>query len=661
MKNSMSVVDVYACIKEISNVLKDARISNIYNIGKEIFVFKLKSKIRDYMLLVEPGRRIHLTQYRLELPRTPSPICMGLRKYLRGGIMVSITQLGFDRIVSLEIKRGVIYKVIAEIMPRGVLCLLGDQSKIIYTSEVKKFKDRIVKTGATYIPPPGSSLKLTELTVEEFLERIRGSPDVVRGIVRGLGLPGEFAEETCFRAGIEKTVKPPDLNLNDASKILTTMIMLLEESSKGKGYIVFRDGEAITVTPFKPTLLVESGADIVEYDSFNSALDDYFTRHPTKISGIPAEALSKEIKRLETTILKQEKLIEEYDQRAERYFKIANMLMQDLEKIKRFLMCVRKERSVLDDWVKAAQNCSTMLGVPLVKCLKEKGTVIIMVNGEEVEIDIRRKAYENISHYYELAKKNREKKKRASEVLIDLKRKMETLIREREEKKRISLIKVRKKRWYEKYHWMITSDGFLVIGGRDASQNESIVRKYLEKNDVFMHADVQGASAVVVKTGGREISEAALREAAVIAVCYSRLWSRGDSIGRVFWVRGEQVSTKPPIGQYLPKGSFIISGKREFIENVPVKLALGVKIAGNYAEIIVGPVELVKSKTKYYVVLEPGKGEPRDIAKRIKRILLKLADEEDRLYIKAVSVDELLSKIPGPSRIVEFPNECSKE
>jgi predicted ribosome quality control (RQC) complex YloA/Tae2 family protein len=38
-----------------------------------------------------------------------------------------------------------------------------------------------------------------------------------------------------------------------------------------------------------------------------------------------------------------------------------------------------------------------------------------------------------------------------------------------------------------------------VIGGRDAQQNELIVKRYMKQSDVYVHADLHGASSVVIK------------------------------------------------------------------------------------------------------------------------------------------------------------------
>jgi predicted ribosome quality control (RQC) complex YloA/Tae2 family protein len=40
---------------------------------------------------------------------------------------------------------------------------------------------------------------------------------------------------------------------------------------------------------------------------------------------------------------------------------------------------------------------------------------------------------------------------------------------------------LRKAAWYERFHWFISSENYLVISGHDAQQNELIVKRYFRK------------------------------------------------------------------------------------------------------------------------------------------------------------------------------------
>ena len=45
----------------------------------------------------------------------------------------------------------------------------------------------------------------------------------------------------------------------------------------------------------------------------------------------------------------------------------------------------------------------------------------------------------------------------------------------------------------------MSSDNLLIIAGRDAQQNEMIVKRYMDRGDIYVHAEIHGASSVVIK------------------------------------------------------------------------------------------------------------------------------------------------------------------
>ena len=83
----------------------------------------------------------------------------------------------------------------------------------------------------------------------------------------------------------------------------------------------------------------------------------------------------------------------------------------------------------------------------------------------------------------------------------------------------------RKVFWFEKFIWFITSENYLVIGGRNAQQNEALVKKYMDKTDLFMHSELHGAAVVVVKNpSGKQVPSLTLMEAATFEMCHSPAW-----------------------------------------------------------------------------------------------------------------------------------------
>jgi predicted ribosome quality control (RQC) complex YloA/Tae2 family protein len=129
--------------------------------------------------------------------------------------------------------------------------------------------------------------------------------------------------------------------------------------------------------------------------------------------------------------------------------------------------------------------------------------------------------------------------------------------------------------WFEKFNWFVSSENFLVIGGKDAQQNELVVSKYLQKTDVYLHADAHGASSVVIKNlSGGEIPPITLAQAGSFCVSHSAAWKNKVMQG-AYWVYANQVSKTAPTGEYLSTGSFMIRGKKNFLHQEPLVMCFG--------------------------------------------------------------------------------------
>src|SRR3989344_3472020 len=232
-------------------------------------------------------------------------------------------------------------------------------------------------------------------------------------------------------------------------------------------------------------------------------------------------------------------------------------------------------------------------------------------------LDLKKSIEENASHYYEKAKKIKKKIAGAEEALQKSLKKLRELEAKREKheekEEKLSKAKEREKELYEKFRWFISSDGFLVVGGRDATSNEIIIKKHAEKNDLVLHTDMAGSPFFVIKSGNKEIPKTTLMEAADATCTFSRAWKLGLQTSDVFYVNPEQVSKKTKAGEYMGKGAFMIYGKANYIEN---KANLAIGLAKDNA-VMSGPLEAVKKHCEKYVVLKQGDEKVSSIAKKI--------------------------------------------
>ena len=146
-------------------------------------------------------------------------------------------------------------------------------------------------------------------------------------------------------------------------------------------------------------------------------------------------------------------------------------------------------------------------------------------------------------------------------LIIKTEKELEKTIEKGENAKQvISYSEVRKKNWFERYRWFFTSDGFLVVGGRDSSSNSAVIRKHLEKDDKVFHGEIYGSPFFLLKDDGSSIASS-LNEVAHATVCFSRAWKESMYGTNAYWVNPDQVKKGAPSGQSMAKGSFMIEGQ----------------------------------------------------------------------------------------------------
>ncbi len=186
----------------------------------------------------------------------------------------------------------------------------------------------------------------------------------------------------------------------------------------------------------------------------------------------------------------------------------------------------------------------------------------------EIEIDYTKSSQKNAEQYFDEAKELEAKSKGAEKTIARLNEEIEELEKAKIIEKK--LVQNRKTEWYEKFYWFFTSNGMLAIGGRSAQQNEEIVSKYFEPKDMFFHADVFGASAVILKKGIEALGTVKA-EVAQFAACYSKAWESGQASVDVFAAKQEQVSKSSSKGA-LGTGGFLIRGDRLWFRHMNLEL-----------------------------------------------------------------------------------------
>ncbi|MFW6386269.1 MAG: ribosome rescue protein RqcH [Candidatus Hadarchaeota archaeon] len=646
-RNELSGLDIKVCVEELKEVV-GSWTGKVYQIGN-LFLFKLNTPGKDRgNLLIEPGLRIHLTERDYETPMNPPSFAMLLRKHLRGKKLMDIEQPGMERIVELEFARGDNKRIlVAELFGGGNLILCYGNKEIIKPLKSRSWEHREIKQGENYKKPPRRGKDITSISLEELSKILDKEPDLVRALARNLNIGGNMAEEICSRARLSKDKGTDELKNEEVSKIYESIQGLLEEEPNPR--ILYKNGSPVDFLPFP--FDTKKKLEFRSYEKFNEVLDDYFAVAAEEEDEKEKKSqVEQEIEKAEKRLKNQKAQVDSLKSESQQCKSIADEISKHHDDID-FILNEINSSLEKDGWKRVRKELNkdsdskAKWTKPVEEVSPDRGKVIINLPEGEAELDVRKSAFKNANNYYKEYKKAKSKIEGAKEAVEETKEKLETL-REKGTKKTGKEVSGRKKskKWYDKYRWFISSDGFLVIGGRDKQSNREVVKTHMDERDKYVHADMQGAPHVVIKGEGEEVPQSTIREAAEFAVMHSRAWREGLGNMDVYIANPDQVSENAPSGEYLPKGGFMVKGKRDYL-TVPVSGAVGLIDRRKEKVPICGPKPAITEHSETVIEIEPGKTKKSDLAKKIKKKIEKKQNLE-------LQIDDLMRILPpGSGRI----------
>ncbi|MGD0406496.1 MAG: ribosome rescue protein RqcH [Candidatus Bathyarchaeia archaeon] len=672
-KKEFTSFDIAAAIPELKATIADSRVNNIYQLNEKTLIFKLhkidKPPIR---LVTEAGRRLHSTVYAQESPNVPPAFCMALRKYLRGAWVSGIEQYEFERIVTLSFntKAGLL-RLVVELFGEGNIILTNEKNMILQALFFKRMRDRnILRNEVLAFPPPSGKnpFKVSLSELEEALKNA-GEVEVVRVTARFLGIGGVYAEEVLLRANVDKA-KPcknlTDMEIKGIFDALQSLLSKLSEGNLEPSIILDQDGSFLDVVPLK--LKRYEGFKTQVYSSFNQSLDEFYLRvtvAESALASVEVDKLKQEAERLKRVVAEQEKSIHDDEAKAERDKLIGDTIYAHFNELQTFQDKLLNANMAGKDWnmlINEALEAKKTGKIPEVYIESFDGRNLalnLFIEDLQFSITLRHSLFDNASEYYERGKKAKQKSAGALAALEDSKKRLAKIDRELREAEELKSLKPAEiiealskrkleresKAWYEKFRWFTSSDGFLVVAGKDTVSNEVLIKKYTKQEDVVFHAEISGAPFVVVKSEGKTISEQTLREAGEFAASFSRAWRENAGSVDVYWVKLDQLSKSGPSGESVPHGAFAVVGKRNWMRSVPLKLAVGT-IVDEAASFVGGPVDAVKAKTKTYVILVPGDLAGKELLKQILRALMLKLPKEQREKAGKTSIEQIREFVP---------------
>lgn len=634
-KDALTSIDLAVVLRELGK-LSGCSVRNVYVPLRDLLVLELRCGDDVLYLVAEAGRRIHASRH---IFTTESlGVARQFREFLDGARLVGVGQLGLERVAVLEFESGGRrLKLYVELLPRGIIALVDGDGRVLAVNRGLKVRDREVRPGTRYVPPPAPT-DILRASPEDVAAAARGfSGNLAQFLVRVFGIPPEVVNEVLDPR--VRTAKVAELGTDAVLKYVEEVREFIRKVLESpRPCLIISSGRPVGFLPFTPSRVAE-GLEVVEYRSMNQLVEEYFR-----------ELSSHEQKQAELARIKEEearvsKTLEEAESELRRLEEYVAAVSRELELFERNYHVVEEvwgccRRAIKDCGWGCLERCGPVEGDP------SEGSVVIRLPDGELKLLVYKDLVEQYSELRGRYVHLTEKYGRARAVVEELKRRLDELARRRV---LLEALRVRPRRvsWFSRFLWVETSGGFLAIGGRDASQNEVIVRRYLGPRDIFMHADIHGAAVFVILTQGREVGERDLHEVATLAASYSKAWKAGLSSVDVFWVYGEQVKLAAPPGQYLPRGSFMVYGQRNYIKSVRLRLGIGVAYYGDSYDIVIGPPELVASRAAAWVEVVPGGLSVDEVSKEIRRYLVERCPD-----VRGLTVNDIAKLIPGRASIV---------
>lgn len=627
----MSGTDVTAMTAELSALLP-LWIGKIYQYDNATFGIRLNGEDKArYLLYVVKGVRAHLVSSLPDAPKNPSGFSMYLRKFIDGGKVLAIEQKTVERVLIFSIGKGPReFRLIIELFDEGNL-ILTDEKYVIQNALVqKRFRERDIVGGAVYSM---EGMDPVRLSYEEFAEQMsQDEADVVRALATRMQLGGPVSEEVCALAGVSKSMPAKFATEAQLRPVYEAMVSYLGRLRREMDPVIDEKG----AFPL-PSVLREPKE---HYPTFSAALEAWFPK-PVAESVVEAKVkLSREErirKQQEEALVKFERKISEAMESSEIIYSHYGEVQETIN-----VLSQASERMSWQDIAKVLKGSDMPAARRIVSVNPADASVVLDLDEKHrVTIFVHESLEANVGRYYQVAKKFRAKKEGAL-------RAMERAIVHPAKPKSHGPGKMKAK-WYHRFRWMETSDGVVVIGGRNADQNEELVKKYMEGKDTFLHADVFGASVVIVKGLTEQMDEAVQ-----FAASYSRLWGSGAAAGDVIAAAPSQVSKTAESGEFVAHGSFVIRGERKIFRNVPMEVAIGVQMEPVVA-VLGGTPSAIEPRCQVVVRLRPGTFEGNDVAKKVLRRLKEGLPESDQKLLKAVLNTEAVAAFvpPGGSDLVE--------
>lgn len=579
------------CARELSGALVDARIDKIFEPTRDEVVLNLRTRTDNPRLFLSArsgSARACLTKETFENPLTPPSFCMLLRKHFTGGRLLAVRTLPDERIIFFnfqctnEMGDTVVNTMAAELMGRYSNLVLVQtknpanpkaEGKIIDALKRVDFEDSEVRQllpGLAYtLPPQPQKHSFLYGDLDALLAAVRGRDlPVSEALIKTTGGVGPVVcREAALRAFGRRDVFADHMTEEDAAALRAVIeeIRFIHANGGTPTAIAAPDGRPIEFS-FLPLTQYAGGAEETVYGSYSALLEGYYaTKDKAERLRQKSRDLARTVKNLhERAVRKAAARREEQAQSAacEELRVFGELLSANLWAVERGAKSVTLTNYYDGNEVTVPLDVRLTPSANAQKYFKEykkKQTAARMLTDLIAESDAEAAYLETVQYEVEAA----EGEAALSEIRAELKA-----------QGYLKYYKVRDKKQkpadFLRYE---SSDGFLILVGRNNAQNDKLTLKTARGKDLWFHVKNAPGSHAVVMSGGRDIPDSTKTQAAILAAVHSS--QNGGAKVQVDYTEVKNVwkanGAKPGMVLYDPYETAVVTPDPSLAERLRVK------------------------------------------------------------------------------------------
>ena len=529
-----------ACtVHELRTVALGGRIEKIMQPERDEIVIQLRSTEGGKRLLINTGSapRIGFTEIPRENPAQAPMFCMLLRKHLTGARLADVRQEGFERVVTLEFDTrdemgfAATRRLVAEVMGKYSNLIFTDgEGKIIAALKTVDFTTsalRQVLPGMRYELPPPQEKENPLMVTREHFDELYAAESTDRAadkfiLTRFAGISAAVAREMVMLATRHTDTPLAYAKADELWRGFEAVISRIREGNYAPT-VVYQDGAAVEYAfcpltqyapPFESRAFASAG---LMLDAFYETRDreSRIRQRAADVFRLLTHAESRIKKKLE---LQHAELRE--CGKADEFRKCGDLITANLWQLTRGQ--TRAELVDYEAWNEETGEYGTCLITlderltpssnarkyykKYTKARNAKVELAKQIELGEAELAYIYTVFDSLTH---------------AETAADLAEIRDELYRSGYAS-RMKGYAAPKKQPAPTVAKFQTTNGYLVLCGKNNLQNEYITHKLADKNDYWFHAKGVPGSHVVMVTNGEEPDAQDFTDAAMIAAHYSK-------------------------------------------------------------------------------------------------------------------------------------------